>query len=528
MIRQQARKAVLVAALGAAMPVLVIAGGQRPGPPPEGADASKPFKAGMEARDRGNWAAVVEQMRAAIAIDRKESAVKVGANRILRYGGDPYLPYFFLGEALLKQGGCAGALTAWDESLRQGVVQGQRDQISQLRAGSAQCEADGYLTRDKLDAARADAQTALTSALGAESALLSFANAHADLWPSYRDAYTRVRPAIAGGQARLNGLVAARRGQDLTAFRDGARAAASQLEALLADATRRVEATGRDRDTAGTAIGKAEALERTVDQLIARLSPVPMPPAAEDDRRLAHEKIATAKTRVAENDTNGAVKLAVEATDKLVGAQDQIRGALNAYIAGIANNVRSLGQRARELQRSRPSPDTSPDVDALTKSVAKKLDRARASADAAARNSTGEAAAAADRDVEALHADLSQLERLLAHGPGPAGLVVPANVSEGAQQFFDGHYQQALNVLSDDAIAGADTRLHAPIRALRAAAFFALFEYSGVPGPRDQTLLDRARQEVQRIRQIDPLFEPDGAAFSVRFRNFFHRPDQQP
>ena len=69
-------------------------------------------------------------MRDAIARDPKESSRKVGGR--LTIGGEEYVPYFFLGEALFRRMDCGGALTAWEESDRQGVARRNATRAARL------------------------------------------------------------------------------------------------------------------------------------------------------------------------------------------------------------------------------------------------------------------------------------------------------------------------------------------------------------------------------------------------------------
>jgi hypothetical protein len=62
-------------------------------------------------------------------------------------------------------------------------------------------------------------------------------------------------------------------------------------------------------------------------------------------------------------------------------------------------------------------------------------------------------------------------------------------------------------------------RVHALV--IRAAALFALYEYSGA---RDNALRTQARESADMGRRLDSSFRPNTAVFSPRFITFFLAP----
>src|SRR5688572_8237337 len=81
------------------------------------------YKKGLEAWKDGKWAEAAKAMQTAIAAERSESTtrkVRIGGVGIggIGVGGTeyPYLPHYFLGDALMNQKNCAGAIVAWAES----------------------------------------------------------------------------------------------------------------------------------------------------------------------------------------------------------------------------------------------------------------------------------------------------------------------------------------------------------------------------------------------------------------------------
>ena len=129
---------ILTAALVIGLPAFVY--------PPTAMAQDDAYKRGLEALDKKRWAEAADQMQRAIDADRNETA-----RRKFRIGGFgpfggtefPYLPHYFLGEALIAQNNCAGAVVAYAESERQAVVDGQR--LVALREQYQTCAAAGVL-----------------------------------------------------------------------------------------------------------------------------------------------------------------------------------------------------------------------------------------------------------------------------------------------------------------------------------------------------------------------------------------------
>jgi hypothetical protein len=84
------------------------------------ADYKESYKKGIEAADRKEWGDVARWMRQALNEQSREGEpVKIYGVRF-----EPYLPHYYLGLALFNAGDCEGALNQWEESERQGAVQG--------------------------------------------------------------------------------------------------------------------------------------------------------------------------------------------------------------------------------------------------------------------------------------------------------------------------------------------------------------------------------------------------------------------
>ena len=116
-----------LAALLAAVLGLAVASGAT-------ADVEDEYKQGLAAVEKGDWAAAVRHLEAAIAERPKESS------KLLRYlYFHPYLPHYYLGIARAELGDCRAALAEWAESEGQGVITG-RDEYADLKTRRGRCE----------------------------------------------------------------------------------------------------------------------------------------------------------------------------------------------------------------------------------------------------------------------------------------------------------------------------------------------------------------------------------------------------
>jgi hypothetical protein len=88
---------------------------------PSSAAGKKPeeFAKGITEQDHEQWPASEKLMREAIAKDAEDGKpVRIYGTRYLNY-----LPHYYLGLALYKQGKCAAALAEWETCLKLGAVQ---------------------------------------------------------------------------------------------------------------------------------------------------------------------------------------------------------------------------------------------------------------------------------------------------------------------------------------------------------------------------------------------------------------------
>jgi hypothetical protein len=99
------------------------------------ADFKRDYGSAVRDYNSGDYADAIAGLQK--AIDQEPTAQEKVRIYGMRY--EPYMPYFFLGQAKFKAGDCAGALAAWKESESQGVIQ-QQDEFAEMQTGMAGCK----------------------------------------------------------------------------------------------------------------------------------------------------------------------------------------------------------------------------------------------------------------------------------------------------------------------------------------------------------------------------------------------------
>src|SRR4029453_8290842 len=101
------------------------------------------FKKGLQARGEKNWSEVERQMRIALQSDDVDSPRKVKSNvfaSVFGAQGSEYLPHFFRGEALQKQGQGGPAVNEWLKSEQQkAVLSAKPEYRDTIRNGYQEC-----------------------------------------------------------------------------------------------------------------------------------------------------------------------------------------------------------------------------------------------------------------------------------------------------------------------------------------------------------------------------------------------------
>lgn len=121
------------------------------------ADFKRDYGSAVRKYDGGKYADAIKGFQKAIEQEPSEQE-KV---RIYGMRYEPYMPYFFLGQAKFKNGDCEGALAAWQESISQGVI-AQQQQFDEMQTNMAAC---GSLKVDVTQIAQ-DAENALRTLKG--------------------------------------------------------------------------------------------------------------------------------------------------------------------------------------------------------------------------------------------------------------------------------------------------------------------------------------------------------------------------
>jgi hypothetical protein len=99
------------------------------------ADFKRDYGSGIRDFTKGDYDKAIAALQK--AIDQESKAQEKVRIYGMRY--EPYMPYFFLGQAKFKNGDCAGALAAFKESLAQEVIQKQ-EQFSELQTNMVACD----------------------------------------------------------------------------------------------------------------------------------------------------------------------------------------------------------------------------------------------------------------------------------------------------------------------------------------------------------------------------------------------------
>jgi hypothetical protein len=189
------------------------------------------YKSGLEAIDAQQWEAAAKSMAEAI-LERREEKLKLPARLFMR----PYIPHFYLGYARFKLGDCAGALTAWTESERQGVLP-KLEEAAVARAGREQCAAAAE--RREIGQAREDARQLLSRTSVTAAALLDLARGqHA------RAVWSTGSPSPSSRHDQ--GLELMQQARELLADDDVDRAGVERAEGLIRDAGAIFEALRTD------------------------------------------------------------------------------------------------------------------------------------------------------------------------------------------------------------------------------------------------------------------------------------------
>lgn len=298
------------------------------------ADA-RSYKNGLNALDDARYADAERYFREAI-VDRSEE----------RSGGlrRTYLPHFYLGVALARQGRCADALEVWKESEAQGQVQ-RTEEGAELPGYKQRC-----LDRvGALDSARGAAEQAVARARKASQTLgrLREGSPLADLWsrgePSLaaREAAARERLEEA---ARLLGSEAGEDPGPLQQAKTQANQAATEFDEIRSDAQ---ASLAELRDAESNALERLQASEAKARAGLGQLAHLePFPPELRRKAVAVTKALDETVERKAEAGADELVRLrqtldaaAAGLAEAAQGPPGTLRAAAEAFLAGRHDDV---------------------------------------------------------------------------------------------------------------------------------------------------------------------------------------------
>jgi hypothetical protein len=491
------------------------------------------FKKGLKAKDDKNWAEAARQMRLAIQADPMESMRKVKIGAVLGVFGakeSEYLPRFFLGEALLNQNDCVGAVTEWSASLDQHAVQSKVDYRQIIERGFKDCAAKGVLLAAEFDAQWKASRNAYIDANAMAKRVIDLGATHRDQWLPLASQYEEPRRELENALTRLNAGSKTRSASDFAESKVASERATLKLKPLEDALNAAIESVAslqqRIRDVTDAITG-ADALDRSIDGLKATVSDAMAASrkSGRDQLGQAREKLAAGQKTQNVATVNEAMKFVQSATGSFTQVVEQINRTLRSELdqrlsvamrsadeafASVSTLMTTLEGRAAQ-KPDKITPDIASQRDAIRKQVEvqrQRYERARKSED------VGGIETVTKQTIEA-QAVLNQIIQAF----GPLSLRdrgVHAGLEEGARLFFAGDYQKALAALDPstgvDAVASPSLQLQAHL--FRAASLFALYVRSGESR---QELRTQALAEIDLCRQIDAIFQPSPQVFAPRF-----------
>lgn len=528
------------------------------------ADYQESFRQAILQYRAQNWNGTVALMRAAIAErPNEEGRVRITGNDSL-----PYLPSFYLGDALMRLGDCPGAMAAFDRA-RQTAATGNRQGAARMDEVRDSC--------GKAMAANRGAEAA--AAVQAAGTAISEARAVRDRIERSRDrefgaealaGFTSELGTAAGALANAElRLGQAKQGNDAQAAREIERQARTagkdlaSIEARLQDQIRRLADAAAARAAAATAANTPAtppAVKEPAKETSTARASTPDPAAVarvQQAVRLAGNALRSAQQaeaayeasrgsapetpaiRQARTDLNGVAEIVsrgARASETELGTA-----------AATAGRIRDVFARARDAALSEDLTEAAQAIERLLTSAAGNLETLEALAQpAAGRRAALDAKVLAPhqrelarlrggisgpsaKDPAALRRTLGSattLDQTLADLVGvygeraTAASGVPADLLEGARTFFAGRYADAAAQLSavelpGDTLPGVRLQMHL----LRAAAAYAAW---ALDGERDEAGRQAAEADAAACKRIDPNYSPDPTVFSPRFIRFFN------
>jgi tetratricopeptide (TPR) repeat protein len=486
------------------------------------------FKDGLDARESRKWQEAAEQMRRAIQADPKESSRKV---RTGIFGGTEYLPFYFLGEALFNQGDCARAIEAWSVSEQQGAITSRSESVAFVRKGYAACEAKGVLAPARYGPLLSRTRQQVAEATTLAGNVSTAGQAHLELWrPDMKEQYERASGELQNAQSRLVTATRTRAERD---FNDAASAAERARTAF--------KSLDSQLNAAISLHGTLQGIVKEIEQVLASVEAndnvlakkrASMTPALAAARQTAQETMQRARSQMATGVRTSSVSALTEARASAEDASVKYREVLAAvtkletrtHERRVAEAL-TLAQEAfsfvdgglaslDRLAAEKPAAVT-PEMTGQREALQKEVSTARRRFEAARRAGDPAGLEEAARLVTDVRTRLDALISAF----GPVTLIdrgVRSALIEGARFFFAGDHQQALATLDPSTVGDGALQLH--VHLLRAAAHYALYIRSG---EKDRSHQSQAIAEIEKVKALNPDFEPDGRAFAPRFIAFF-------
>ena len=530
------------------------------------ADYRESFSQGIRAYRAENWRATAVLMQQALQEQPRETGrVQITGNETV-----PYLPSFYLGDALLRQGDCAGALTAFERA-RNTPAANNRNWLARMDQARETCGGRTPAPPARPpDAAPAIAQAA--QAVGEATTVRDRLNKVKER-EFGAEAIAAASADISAAAANLNGaetrLGRARQTNDIQEAKEAESLATTAVGQFKEAEVRVEENVRRLTDTAAKAKEAAKPKPGSPPPPVTVPTPAPpTAPPAPDPREAEKQQRLQNAARTASTALRQAQQVATsyeassgggqrskalqDATAELNSVAEIVRRGTRASeqeltsAAGSANRIRSLFERERDAALSRDLGESARAAETLLTSAGTSLKTLRDLAQsrggrpaaldpavltpherelASLRERIG-GTSARDRDVlrrtvasaRALDERLAEMVRTYGQ-QAAADSGVPPDLLQGAQAFFSGRYQDAVTQLEALRLpSGASSGVRLQAQLLRAAALFSTWAL-------DREQDDRRRQAavaaVAECRRLAPQFKPDATVFSPRFVRFY-------
>ncbi len=214
------------------------------------ADFKRDYGTGLKALQDGDLDRAVNDFEKAIA-ENPDSAERV---RIYGMRFEPYLPHYYLGEARFRAGDCAGALSAWREAERRGVIQAQ-DGFADLKTNQASCSR-AVLDPAQLAAARQAVADLRTTVAQMDELKSRMGSSWINTWQEALNAASR---RLGEYETQLTAAEAASDATAVDTIAASAQGETGNLKALWTEASQRLAAQDRQRQAEQLAQQKSRA-----------------------------------------------------------------------------------------------------------------------------------------------------------------------------------------------------------------------------------------------------------------------------